>query len=216
MMGLGKFWEILSSQGELEFEKTRKERGERRERERVREREGERERENMSYGGSLYICPKRGCRTRAIHIIWVGVMKAIEKKFGDYHVLNNEQHGFRSGRSCLTQLLEHYDAILEDLNQGWEVDVAYIDFSKAFDKVDINILLHKLKRYGVRGRLLQWIRAFLTGRSQTVVIDGVCSRAESVTSSVIQGSVLGPRLFIIYVCDLASRTTGGYLIWLIS
>ena len=123
-------------------------------------------------------------------------------------ILNEEQHGFRAGRSCLTQLLLHYDSILESLNSGLEVDVAYIDFEKAFDKVDIQVLLEKLQRYGVTGKLFKWIQAFLTGRSQTVVVEGCRSRMEAVISSVIQGSVLGPLLFIIYIADLVSGTTG--------
>ena len=126
-------------------------------------------------------------------------------------ILNEEQHGFRTGRSTLTQLLHHYDAILEDLNAGIEVDVAYIDFAKAFDKVDIEVLLAKLHRYGIRGNLLRWIKAFLTGRTQTVILEGVQSRAEPVISSVIQGSVLGPLLFIIYIADLVKGTSGNPL-----
>ena len=126
-------------------------------------------------------------------------------------VLNDEQHGFRAGRSTLTQLLHHYDSILEDLNSGKEVDVAYIDYAKAFDKVDIKVLLRKLDKYGVRGKLYRWIEAFLTGRMQTVVVDGFRSRPESVISSVIQGSVIGPLLFIIYIADLVSVTSGGTL-----
>ena len=123
-------------------------------------------------------------------------------------VLNEEQHGFRAGRSTLSQLLNHYDGILEDMNKGLEVDVAYIDYAKAFDKVDIKILLGKLRKYGVRGKLLEWIEAFLTGRTQKVALEGKFSRSEPVLSSVIQGSVLGPLLFILYIADLVEWTSG--------
>ena len=88
------------------------------------------------------------------------------------------------------------------------MDVAYIDYAKAFDKVDIKILLGKLGKYGVRGRLLKWIEAFLTGRSQKVALEGKFSRSEPVLSSVIQGSVLGPLLFILYIADLVDWTSG--------
>ena len=108
-------------------------------------------------------------------------------------VLNDQQHGFRSGRSTLSQLLSHYDGILEDLNAGVEVDVAYIDYAKAFDKVDVKTLLGKLHKYGIRGNLLKWIEAFLTGRYQRVALEGKFSDWEPVLSSVIQGSVLGPQ-----------------------
>ena len=147
------------------------------------------------------------------------ITKTIERVVGKHMVklaeetgiFNEEQHGFRAGRICLNQLLQHHDAILDDLNQGKEVDVAYIDYAKAFDKVDIHILLENLHRYGFRGTMLKLIRAFLTGRSQTVVVDEGCSRSESVNSSVIQGSVFGPLLFIICIANLAAATSGGTL-----
>ena len=126
-------------------------------------------------------------------------------------LLNDGQHGFRKNRSCLTQLLNHYDNIMRDLNEGFEVDVVYVDMEKAFDKVDIPILLAKLERFGVRGRLLRWITDFLTGRVQTVVVDGVQSRAELVISGVPQGTVLGPLLFLVYMIDIESLLAGTAL-----
>ena len=102
----------------------------------------------------------------------------------------------------MTHLLAHMDRILKQLVEGNEVDVLYIDFFKAFDRVDTNVLLKKLHRYGVRGKLLAWIEEFLTNRRQAVLVDGEQSYWEAVISSVIQGSVLGPVLFIFYVLDL--------------
>ena len=67
--------------------------------------------------------------------------------------LNSTQHGFRSGRSCLSALLSVSDDIMHMLEDGGSVDMVYLDFSKAFDKVDHGILLHKLKALGITGHL---------------------------------------------------------------
>ena len=77
------------------------------------------------------------------------------------HLLNSFQHGFRHGRSCLSELLVHFDDILTHLNQGNDVDVIYLDFAKAFDKVDHNVLLQKVHDLGIHGKLFEWIKSFL-------------------------------------------------------
>ena len=130
------------------------------------------------------------------------VRRNITKHIDDNNLFNPSQHGFREGRSCLSQLLSHIDEILSLLEEGKDVDVIYIDFSKAFDKVDHTILLRKLKALGIDGKLLSWIESFLKNRKQVVVVDGASSEPVQMLSGVPQGSVLGPLLFIMMISDI--------------
>ena len=81
----------------------------------------------------------------------------------------------------------------------------FLDFSKAFDKVDYTLLLHKLEHYGIQGQILLWITDFLSERKQQVIVEGHYSNAAEVTSGVPQGSVLGPLLFLLFVTEFAKR-----------
>ena len=87
-------------------------------------------------------------------------------------VMTTHQHGFRPGRSCNTQPFEVLDDWSKDIEQANPIDVIYLDFQKAFDSVPHQRLLSNLRSYGVAGKLLAWIEAFLTGRKHQVVIDG--------------------------------------------
>ena len=92
----------------------------------------------------------------------INMVDFIEKN----QLLCDNQHGFRSGRSCLTQLLSHVDDIVQGLVKNADTDAIYLDFAIAFDKVDHRLLLLKMKRMGFQQNLVKWIESFLSEREQ--------------------------------------------------
>ena len=141
--------------------------------------------------------------------------KVLRNKIVHYMESNNlfnlSQHGFRQGRSCLSQLLCHYEKILSLLEQGLNVDTIYLDFAKAFDKVDHKIILEKLALLGIGGNILNWIHSFLNNRTQHVLVNGFLSQPSMVKSGVPQGSVIGPLLFLIMIGDIDAELAHSFL-----
>ena len=115
------------------------------------------------------------------------------------------QHGFRECRSTVSQLLEHHDEIIDALEKNANIDIIMLDFCKAFDKINISILLKKLKVLGIGVNIARWIAHFLIKRKQKVVVNKKSSQWSEVKSGVPQGTILAALLFLIYIADIGNE-----------
>jgi hypothetical protein len=144
------------------------------------------------------------------------LLESVVKDRMMHHLLSNKlirdtQHGFMPGRSCATNLVQFMDLVTKAVDEGQSVDIFYLDFAKAFDKVPHKRLIKKLVGKGVEPGVVSWIESWLTDRKQKVCIQGKESEESDVKSGVPQGTVLGPILFSVFIDDLEDEVSAQQL-----
>ena len=178
-----------------------------------------------SYWKCSYIVPihKSGDRENVENYRGISIQSAIAKVFDKLvtkqlsaacnNIVINEQHGFHSGRSTQTNLLQFQHYLTESIEGGHQVDCIYTDYSKAFDRVPHCALLQKLRCFGLGDRVLEWLRSFLLDRFQCVRIGNFLSRQISAKSGVPQGSHCGPLLFKLFTNDVVLNVSSPCLLF---
>ena len=122
------------------------------------------------------------------------------------NILYRKQFGFQQGHSTEHAILQLFDQINDNLEKNYFTLGVFIDLSKAFDTVDHQSLISKLKNYGIEGNNLNWFKNYLQNRKQYLILNKYETSFGSIKCGVPQGSILGPLLFLIYVNDLCNAS----------
>ena len=120
----------------------------------------------------------------------------------DNNLLHPNHHAYRAGHNTTTALIQMYDGWLKAVESGQMTGACFLDMSAAFELVDHDLLLEKLSLYGLEFDSIEWIKSYLEGRSQSVMIEGCLSKLLMVSSGVPQGSILGPLLYTLFTNEL--------------
>ena len=135
-------------------------------------------------------------------VIERAVFDQLYKYLNDNNLIHVNQSGFRPSFSTSTALVNISEDWYDEIDKGNIVGLCMLDFKKAFDTVNHNILLDKLKLYGVSKYVINWFQSYLTNRTQYTCIDGISSSLHGIQCGVPQGSIDGPLAFLIYINDL--------------
>ena len=118
-------------------------------------------------------------------------------------ILSEAQFGFRKGHSTTTCILSFLNDVYQNMDEGKYTGVVVLDLKKAFNTVDHSILIKKLRMYGLSDNACKWFTSYLRGRTQLTKVNGKVSDTRVMQWGVLQGSILGPLLFIVYINDLS-------------